>query len=137
MGLATTGPAGGLLAIAGAAGGGATIFACCRGCGTILRGPGVAGGAAGCAGALAAETAETVGTVEGFGCTGAGTVAGGATTAGRVMTGGAAFAAASACLRSRIAFSASPGLDTFDRSNFGLDSADDLDAPVAVRPPLR
>ena len=48
-----------------------------------------------------------------------GRFAGGATvTAGR--TGGAERAAVSACLRSRIAFSASPGFETCDRSNLGL-----------------
>jgi hypothetical protein len=58
-----------------------------------------------------------------FGAAGLGAAtAGGATTAGRGATGGADLAAVSACLRSRIAFSASPGLETFDRSNLGFDS---------------
>jgi hypothetical protein len=43
--------------------------------------------------------------------------------------------AASACLRSRIAFSASPGLETFDRSNFGLVSTGGLAALLRL-PPL-
>ena len=144
-GRAITGPAGGLLAIAGpaaglAAPGGATIFAPCRGCGTIFLGP---CGAAGCwvcccAGALAA--AETFGTLADLAATGvrAACAAGGAaTTAGRGATGGADFAAASACLRSRIAFSASPGLETFERSNFGLLSVAALDALAPPRPPVR
>jgi len=47
---------------------------------------------------------------------------------GLATAGGAAFAAASACLRSRIAFRASPGFAAFDRSIF---------ATVACcRPPL-
>ena len=45
FGNATTGPDGGLLAIAGAAGGGATMLAAWRGWGTIFRGPGAAAGA--------------------------------------------------------------------------------------------
>jgi hypothetical protein len=36
--------------------------------------------------------------------------------------GGVALAVASACLRSRIAFRASPGLETLERSNFGFES---------------
>jgi hypothetical protein len=61
---------------------------------------------------------------------------GGATTAaGR--GGGAALAAASACLRSRIAFSASPGLDTLERSNFGFASAAGLAVVAAPRFPLK
>ena len=39
--------------------------------------------------------------------------------------------AASACLRSRIALSASPGLDTFERSNLGFASTTGL---LAVEP---
>jgi hypothetical protein len=108
-----TGPAGGLLAMAGVAGGGATIFAACRGCGTMRRGAGVA-----VAGADAAGAAEAAGAAaRGAGAAGA-EDGGAATTA--LGRGGAALAAASACLRSRIAFSASPGFETFERSNFGL-----------------
>jgi len=120
-GRAITGPTGGLLAMAGAAGG-ATMFACGRGCGTMRRGcagggaawepiwgpPWDCGGAAAGVGAAAALGAA-VATV---------TEDGGATTA--VGRGGAALAAASACLRSRMALSASPGLETLERSNFGL-----------------
>jgi len=53
------------------------------------------------------------------------------------MTGGAAFAAASACLRSRIAFRASPGFETFDRSNFGRSCCRDAPEPLVRLPPLR
>jgi hypothetical protein len=45
--------------------------------------------------------------------------------------------AASACLRSRIALSASPGFDTFDRSNFGFASAAGLFALTLRFPPLK
>jgi hypothetical protein len=65
------------------------------------------------------------------------TEVGGATTAGRAATGGADFAAASACFRSRIAFKASPGLETFERSNFGLLSLTGFDADVLRDPPVR
>jgi len=112
-GLATTGPAaGGRFAIAGAA----TITgAAGRGKGTIRRGAGAVGAAAAGVGAglgVAAGAAVTAGRAT--------TGAAGAATVGR---GGAAFAAASACLRSRIAFSASPGLETFARLKAGLVSA--------------
>jgi hypothetical protein len=40
-------------------------------------------------------------------------------------------------LRSRIAFNASPGLDTFDRSNFGLLSLAGLDALALREPPVK
>lgn len=113
------------MAIAGA-GAGVTMFACCRGCGITMRrgaagdgvaGAGVAGGAATARGGV--EAADTEG--------------GGATTAaGR---GGAALTVASACLRSRIALSASPGLETFERSNFGLASTWGL-AGALLRLPL-
>lgn len=43
----------------------------------------------------------------------------------------------SACLRSRIAFRASPGLETLDRSNRGLVSAAGLLADVPRLPPLK
>ena len=103
--------------MAGAAGG-ATMLACGRGCGTMRRGAGccravwrVAAGAAALRrrsrGDLAAHAAAATVTADG-----------GATTA--VGRGGAALAAASACLRSRMALSASPGLETLERSNFGL-----------------
>ena len=122
-----TGPAGGLLAIAGGVAGGTTILACGRGCGTIFRGPcGATGGAAG-----AVATAGVPGAA-GFGAA----TTGGATTAGRGATGGAAFAAVSACFRSRIAFSASPGFDAFERSNFSFVSAG-LGALAVRLPPDR
>jgi hypothetical protein len=95
-------------------------------------------GAEGAAGVAAAGAAVAVGAA----ATGrAGTAAtcaadGGATTAaGR--GGGAALAAASACLRSRIAFSASPGLDTFERSNFGFASTAARFVVAAPRFPLK
>jgi hypothetical protein len=116
-GRAMTGPTGGLLAIAGA---GATMFAPWRGRGTMRRGAGCV--AAGC-------VAEEPGGAEGGADTTRGgtaaTVAeagGGATTA-VARGGGAAFAVASACFRSRMALSASPGLETLERSNLGLLSA--------------
>jgi hypothetical protein len=40
-------------------------------------------------------------------------------------------------LRSRIAFSASPGFETFDRSNFGFVSTVDLLAELLRLPPLK
>jgi hypothetical protein len=93
--------------------------------GTIRRGAGVAGAAAttGAAGGVAGATGAACGAAlatTGFATTG-GRFTGGATvTAGR--GGGADFAAISACLRSRIAFNASPGLETCERSNLGLAS---------------
>ena len=66
-GRAITGPAGGLLAMAGAAAGGATMFAPWRGWGTIFRGP--CGAVAAGAGVLAA--AVTLGSVAGFCAAGA------------------------------------------------------------------
>jgi len=130
-GRAMTGPTGGLLAMAGP-GAGATMFAPWRGRGTMRR------GAAGVAWAGAAE--ETGTAAGGAAITRGGTAAteagGGATTAvGR--GGGAALAVASACLRSRIAFRASPGLDTLERSNFGLVSAVDRFAPLLLPPFLK
>ncbi len=66
--------------------------------------------AAGAAGGAATARCGVVATCPGDG--------GATTAAGRA--GGAALTAASACLRSRIAFSASPGFETFERSNFGF-----------------
>ena len=117
-GLATTGPVAGRFAIAG----GATITgAAGRGRGTIRRG-------AGTVGAAVATTAAGVGA--GLGAAGGAAVTAGRATTGGAVTatatvgrGGAALAAASACLRSRIAFSASPGLETFARLKAGLVSA--------------
>jgi hypothetical protein len=57
------------------------------------------------------------------------------TTAGR--EGGAALTAASACLRSRIALTASPGFETLERSNFGLFSTAGLFGLVARPPDLK
>src|SRR5690242_20075120 len=89
----------------------------------MRRGAGCAEAAGGGAGAAAAAGRVV-----------AAAAGGTAATTGR-DTGGAAFAAASACLRSRIALSASPGFDTLERSNFGLLSTADL-AAVAGRLPL-
>src|SRR5580704_9303254 len=85
----------------------------------------------GCETAVAAEGAAA--TLGGGGA--AGTWAGGATTA--VGRGGAALAAASACLRSRMALRASPGLETLERSNFGLLSAGCLLAVLLLPPFLK
>lgn len=128
-GRAMTGPTGGLVAMAGA-GGGATILAPWRGNGTMRRGAiGVP-----CDGAEAG--AEEGAAATRWGIPVAGTVDGGATTAA-VGRGGAALMAASACLRSRIALSASPGFDTFERSNFGLVSVAGLFALTLRLPPLK
>jgi hypothetical protein len=114
-GFAITGPAGGLAAIAGAGGGGATtILGSCRGWGTIRRGAcggawttGVClgGGATGPLGLAVAGTAATT-------CGGGGT---------GVVTGrGAEAAAAASSLRRRISRIASPGFETCDQSIFGF-----------------
>lgn len=105
----------------------------------MRRGAGAAGGAAATTGAAAAgaATCATDGAAEGAdagrAATTGGRFAGGATvTAGR--GGGALRAAVSACLRSKIAFSASPGFETCERSNLGLVSAGATRAAL-VRPP--
>ena len=126
-GLAITGPTGGLLAIAGD-GGGATIFAPCRGSGTMRRGRGACGVTAAAGGAATTTLGGAVAA-----CAEAG--GGVATTA--VGRGGAALMAASACLRSRIAFRASPGFDTLERSNFGFDSTGCFVATLLRPPPLK
>jgi hypothetical protein len=131
-GRAITGPTGGLLAIAGICGF-MTIFAPWRGRGTIRRGAGGCPGTWGAGGAdevLGGGAATTRGGRE----LTVAAVGGGATTAGR-CGGGTAFTADSACLRSRIALRASPGLDTFERSNFGLLSTVCRPAPL-LRPPF-
>jgi hypothetical protein len=134
-----TGPAGGRLAIAGAAaaGGGATIFAPCLGNGTIRRGPEgpaesalAAGAAAGAAGLIATAGG---GAAAAPAC---GTAVGGAATTACGLAGGIAFAVASACLRSRIAFSASPGFETLDKSNFGFAASAACLLAELPRPPL-
>jgi len=126
-GRAITGPTGGLLAMAGAAAG-TTMLACGRGCGTMRRGSDVAWG---CDAGVAAVKEAALGAA----AEAAGTEAGGATTA--VGRGGAALAAASACLRSRMALSASPGLETLERSNFGLLSTGCLVAELLLPPFLK
>jgi hypothetical protein len=110
-------------------------LAACRGCGTIFRGPGVAAATAVAGLTGAAALGPAAGPATGR-CCALACVGGGCTTAGRATIGGAVFAAASACFRSRIAFNASPGLETFDRSNFGR-SCCCLDALPARLPPLR
>jgi len=170
-GAATTGPAGGRPAMAGAGGValGAMIWGPRRSiCGMIRR------GAAGCCewevatGALGAAATGAAGAAGATGEDGAdvaaGGVAAGGATAGRVTTtpgrggvatagrcGGVAIAGrcggggatagrvcacCSACLRSRIAFSASPGFEIFERSILGS-LADAERAPLDDAPPRR
>lgn len=103
--LATTAPAGGFDAIAGCEGG--TIAGAGRGCGTILRGSGFAATAGGAA-------TDTTG--------GAG-FAGAAGAAAAALLGGTWLLRASAscsCFLARMAFITSPGLETCDRSIFGV-----------------
>ncbi len=94
--------------MAGGAGGGATIGAAERGCGTILRGSGRAGAAVGVAatGAVAAGAAATA------------TFAGAATDA---FTGTRALreSSSSSCFLASRAFITSPGLEMFERSILG------------------
>jgi hypothetical protein len=123
-----TGPTGGLLAIAGG-GAGATIFACWRGSGTMRRGAGEPA----CAGGVLADAGWADATTFG-GVVAVDADTGGAATTNAGRAGGAALMAASACLRSRIALRASPGLETLERSNFGLLSTAGLFEP-AERPP--
>lgn len=102
--LATTVPAGGLEAMAGCEGG--IIAGACRGCGTILRGSGLAGAAGG------AATATTGG---------AGLAVSRVVTVDALL-GGTWLLRASAscsCFLASMAFITSPGLDTCDRSIFG------------------
>jgi hypothetical protein len=104
--LATTAPAGGREAMAGVVGGGATIGAAERGCGTILRGSGRVGAAvAGVAatGVVAAGAAATA------------TLAGAATDA---FTGPRVWRESSSFLACR-ALITSPGLEMFERSILG------------------
>jgi hypothetical protein len=129
-GRAMTGPAGGLLAIAGG-GAGATIFACWRGNGTMRRG--AAAPCTPCVTGVPADAGEAGATAFG-GVVTAEEDAGGAATTNAGRGGGADLMAASACLRSRIALSASPGFETLERSNFGLLSATGL-FEAAERPP--
>ena len=113
------------------------MFACWRGWGTIRRGAGAVDGV-GVGDGDGVPEAATFGRAEGLGAAAGGAVvaaAGGTTTAGRVAAGGVDLATASACLRSRIAFSASPGLETLDRSNRGLVSEDCREPPLPPRPP--
>jgi len=111
--------------MAGACGGAATIGAAGRGWGTILRGAGFAASGAAAAGAGAAVRAG--GAVETAGFAGA-AATGAAGAAGR----GGATAAASCSFFCRMAFSTSPGLETWDRSIFGFAEASGRDAPAAA-----
>jgi hypothetical protein len=110
------------------AGGGATIFACWRGSGTIRRGAGTP-----CAEAEGADVTGGAATLTGEEATGVDT--GGAATA--IGRGGAALTAVSACLRSRIALSASPGFETLERSNLGFASTACRFEPELRPPPLK
>ena len=141
FGRTATAPIGGLLAIAGVWGG-ATIFAPWRGNGTIRRGPVACEAEVGGDEGAGAGAAATTGAGGGAAWTGAAGRGGAAVTTGDVgattigaRCGGALLAAASACLRSRIAFNASPGLATLERSNFGFTSEVCLFA-LPLRPPL-
>ena len=127
-GRAITGPTGGRLAIAGAAAAGVTSCTGCLGCGTMRRGATAPETAAGETPAGGKLFPCATGRAGGAAPAGAG---GAATAAGR---GGALRASASACLRSKIAFSASPGFETWDRSNLGFASAAGL---LAAPPPRR
>jgi hypothetical protein len=134
-----TGPTGGRLAIAGEAG--VTICAPRLGWGRMRRGA----GAAGCAGAAATGALACIAgrggaaagrTAEGAAADGAELDAGGctATAGGR---GGMLRASDSACLRARIAFSASPGLEMCERSKAGFGSLRGRDGLPPVRWPLK
>ncbi len=112
-GFAITGPAGGLLAIAGVCCCGTTCCTACLGCGTIRR-----GAATGALGAGVATMGATAGFAVSTAVPGPAFAAVAAlTTAGRAAAGGGVLLnSASACLRARIAFSASPGFEARDRS---------------------
>ena len=102
--LATTGPLGGRLAMAGGAGGG-MIEGAGRAWGTILRGSGRAGAAGGAA-------TDTTG--------GAGLNVGGAAAGGRDGMWPRRDSASSSCFLARMAFITSPGLETCERSILGV-----------------
>ena len=103
--LATTGPAGGLEAMAGVVGCG-TMFGAERGCGTILRGAGRAGGGG------AATTARLLRRQPAAGAAGAG-------AAGLAGMCGCRASSSSSFFFARMAFSTSPGLEMCERSIFG------------------
>jgi len=138
-----TGPAGGLLAIAGVCCCGTTCCTACLGCGTIRRGATTGAAAAGVAaavlipGAAAAGFLATIAAVPGPALAAVAAL----TTAGRAVAGGGVlFDSASACLRARIALRASPGLDARERSmpRPGLGALEVLaDAPPGRRPDER
>lgn len=123
-----------------AGGAGATICAPLLGWGTILRGAGVAAaeaaGAVAWAAGFAGVTAGRAVTLATAGRGVPAAAAGGATTAaGRAA--GAFRASASACLRARIAFSASPGFEMCERSKAGFDSVFVFEAGALERWPLK
>src|SRR6185312_13119108 len=121
-GFTTTGPAGGLEAIAGVCGGGTeTMGAAARGWGTILRGAGFGGSAIAAGGA---SGTAFFGTAVAAGLAGAGGA-------------GCARSAASCSFFCRMAFSTSPGLETLDRSIFGLGALSARDPAVPAFPRCR
>ena len=104
--LATTGPAGGFEAMAGAAGGGITTLGACLGAGTtIFRGSTFAAGAAGSAVAAAGGAVFTTAT--------------GGAAGGRAGTCGCRASCSASSFFARIALAASPGLEICEKSNFG------------------
>jgi hypothetical protein len=118
--LATTGPAGGLLAMA-RGGCGAMIGGAGRAWGTIFRGSGRAGAAAGAA--VTTGAAGLPGAAEG------------ATAAGFAGTLTLRASASSSCFRANIAFITSPGLETLERSILGATFCEPRDpAPPWPRP---
>ncbi len=121
-GLATTVPIGGRDAIAGGAGGATTMFGAERGCGTILRGSGRTGAVGGGAETVAAGGAGRAGAAAGGGC---------------VRTGAWLRRASSSsfCLLARMAFSASPGLEIWERSTLGWNPCGAREAAALEWPP--
>ena len=103
--LATTGPAGGREAIAGAAGGGMTAVEACLGCGMITRRGSGGLGAAGSADAAGAAGLAAMG---------------GAACGGRTGKCGRRDSSSSSFFLARMAFITSPGLETLERSIFGV-----------------
>jgi hypothetical protein len=144
-GRATTGPAGGLAAMAGAAGGAVTMFGAWRGCGTMRRGAGGSGrdgaGAAGDVAGAALTGGRTAAGVAGAALA-VGVGADGGLTA--VTAGGGAAWGDAACgrgagrsassLRCWIAFRTSPGFCTRDQS---IRCAPPLSFFADAEPPLR
>jgi hypothetical protein len=120
--LATTAPAGGFETMAGVAG--VIIGGAGRGCGTILRGSGLAGAAG-----VAAATATT----------GGAGLAGAFGAAGATVRAGAWLLRASSscsCFLARMAFITSPGLETCERSIFGAMVCEEREDPAPLDAPL-